>query len=77
MIFLNNCCLNIVVSQSYFVIAIIVFSLVDKRAGFSNAEVMGSNPGVTVSFFPGERIGRPIFTPGNKLTSQFLPRGKN
>ena len=31
-------------------IAIIVFSLVDKRAGFSNPEVVGSNP-CSVKFF--------------------------
>ena len=43
MIFLNDCFLN-------FVIAIIVFSLVDKSAGFSNPEVVGSNPG-SVNFF--------------------------
>ena len=36
-------------------------------------------PGVTgrnfppVSFFPGERMGRPILSPGKKLTSQFFP----
>ena len=33
-IFLNICCLNIVIFSLIFVI--IVFSLVDKRAGFSN-----------------------------------------
>ena len=32
-------------------IAIIVFSLVDKRAGFSNPEVVGSNPGSVIFFF--------------------------
>ena len=37
-------------SHSYFVIAIIVFSLVDKRAGFSNPEVVGSNPGSVIFF---------------------------
>ena len=36
-------------------------------------------PGVTgrnfppVSFFPGEKPGRPILSPGKKLTSQFFP----
>ena len=37
-------------SHSYFVIAIIVVSLVDKRAGFSNPEVVGSNPGSFIFF---------------------------
>ena len=38
-----------------------------------------SRPGVTgrnfppVSFFPGEKPGRPILSPGKKLTSQFFP----
>ena len=36
-------------------------------------------PGVTgrnfppVSFFPGEKLDRPILSPGKKLTSQFFP----
>ena len=48
--FFNNCCLNIVIFHSYFVIAIIVFSLVDKGADFSNLEVVGSNPGSVIFF---------------------------
>ena len=48
---INNCCLNIVIFCSYFVILVIVFGLVDKRAGFSNPEVVGSNPGSVIFFF--------------------------
>ena len=38
-------------SLTSFVIPIIVFSLVDKRAGFSNPKVVGSNPGSVTFFF--------------------------
>ena len=40
---------------------------------------LGHRPGVTgrnfspVSFFPGEKPGQPILSPGKKLTSQFFP----
>ena len=33
--------------------------------------------GVMVSFFPGERMGRPILSPRKKLTGQFFPPGKD
>ena len=39
-----------VIFSLLFVIAIIVFSLVDERAGFSYPEVVGFNPG-SVDFF--------------------------
>ena len=42
---------NFLTPHLYFVIAIIVFSLVDKRAEFSNPEVVGSNPGLVIFFF--------------------------
>ena len=42
----------------------------------------GFRTGVTVSFFPSqffprERMGRPILSPGKKLTGQFFPPGKD
>ena len=47
MTFLNNCCLKVVIFSLIFYNiynSIIVFSLVDKRAGFSNPEFVGSYP---------------------------------
>ena len=48
--FFNNCCLNIVIFSLIFCNCFNSVSLVDKRAGFFNWEVVGSNPG-SVKFF--------------------------